>query len=1008
MVPSAARAATPDRERQAMTPILLLVATLAQAAKAPAAFPRFAPREPGEAAQTLRALHGFRTALIAAEPLVTDPVAAAYDEAGRLYVAEMNDYPHVDPGNDRAFADSTDPPAGRVRLLLDTDDDGRFDAGHVFAEGVSWPAGIASWKGGVYVAAAPDILYLKDTDGDGRADVRQRVFTGFRKYNVQALLNNLAWGLDHALYAAASGNGGSIRPGDALQAAPLVVQRRDFRFEPATGRCAAISGGARFGNSFDDWGNRFLCDIRNPAQHVVLPAEALARNPDLAAPRAVHDAALAGDALPVFRLSPPEPWREFRARRWAANGKPLPRSELVGAGVVTSSSGITVYRGDAYPPEYRGNLFLGEVAGNLVQRLLVRPDGVTFAAVRAEPDAEFLASTDTWFRAVNFVNAPDGTLHVLDMYRETIEHPWSIPDDIKARLDLRSGSDRGHLYRLEPPGFTRRKTPNLGLATTAELVARLDHPNAWHRDTAHRLLFERQDRAAVEPLRSRLKAAGGPLGALHALWSLDGLGALTEADLLGALAHDSAGIREHAVRLAEPRLADSPGLRERVRALCGDEAIRVRFAVALALGAISGPEVVEPLGEIARRDAGDVWVRTAVLAAASRCAPELFGRLVADEAFVGGEPGRAFLAGLTNLVGARGTTAEARAALAAMAGCRPLRDDPDAALSLMLDLGARPLARGQTLAALAGPEDAPAGALLRRLTDHARARLADPSATAEARARAAGLLAHRPAGEAVEALAPRLAPGEPPEVQRAAVEALSRLTDPRAASALLDAWPTLTPGLRAAALPALASRPSWAARLLDAVERGTVEPAQIPPAQRAVLASRAAPADRERAARLLAAKESGSRAEVVARYGAALSLPADAARGRAVFDRECATCHRLGDAGHAVGPNLASIGRRTPDEILLHVLDPNREVAPDYLEYAAELADGRVLSGVVAAESATSLQLVRAGGESATILRSELAALRGTGKSLMPDGLEARIPPDAMADLVAFLRELQK
>src|SRR4051794_38283625 len=459
--------------------------------------------------------------LLAAEPLVYDPVAAAYDEDGRLYVVEMSDYPHVDPANDRPFALNTlDPPLGRLKLLTDRDGDGAFDAAEVLADKLSWPTGVAVWKGGVFVAATPSLWYLKDADGDGRAEVREEVYRGFRKFNVQAVMNNLQWGLDHAIYGAGSGNGGEIRPVRDPAAPGVSILRRDFRFRPTTGEFEAISGGARFGNAFDDWGNRFLCDIRNPAEHVVLPAHYLARNPRLAAPKALHDAALAGDAIPMFRISPPEPWREFRAKRWTANGKVLPRSELVGAGYLTSSSGVTVYRGDAYPPTFRGQLFLGEVANNLIHRQAVEPDGVTFRARRADPGAEFVASTDTWFRPVNFVNAPDGTLHVLDMYRETIEHPWSIPDDILARLDLRSGSDRGRIYRLTPPAFHAPGPVSLGRATTPELVDLLEHPNGWHRDTAHRLLFERQDRSAVAPLRHLLRESKQALGRLHALWSL--------------------------------------------------------------------------------------------------------------------------------------------------------------------------------------------------------------------------------------------------------------------------------------------------------------------------------------------------------------------------------------------------------------------------------------------------------------------------------------------------------
>src|SRR6185295_2858393 len=199
--------------------------------------------------------------------------------------------------------------------------------------------------------------------------------------------------------------------------------------------------------------------------------------------------------------SPPEAWREFRAQRWALEQANMPRSELIGAGYWTSSSGVCVYRGGAYPEPFRDNVFIGEVAGNLVHRQILTRDGVTFKSTRADENTEFVRSRDNWFRPVNFVNAPDGTLSVLDMYRETIEHPWSIPDDIKAQLDLESGRDRGRIYRLAPAGFKPAATPRLGDATTEQLVGCLVDPNAWRCDTAHRLIFERQDLAAVAPLR---------------------------------------------------------------------------------------------------------------------------------------------------------------------------------------------------------------------------------------------------------------------------------------------------------------------------------------------------------------------------------------------------------------------------------------------------------------------------------------------------------------------------
>jgi hypothetical protein len=170
------------------------------------------PKSPREALKTFETVDGFRMELVAAEPLVHSPVAAAFDADGNLYVAEMRDYPYKP-------ADGKEP-LGSVRLLCDTDGDGAFDKATVFADRLLWAAGIAPWKGGVFVAAPPDIWYLKDADGDGVADVRRKVYTGFGTDNQQAMLNNLAWGLDHRIYGATAGNGGTVRRADDPKAAP--------------------------------------------------------------------------------------------------------------------------------------------------------------------------------------------------------------------------------------------------------------------------------------------------------------------------------------------------------------------------------------------------------------------------------------------------------------------------------------------------------------------------------------------------------------------------------------------------------------------------------------------------------------------------------------------------------------------------------------------------------------------------------------------------------------------
>ncbi|MFM7162217.1 MAG: PVC-type heme-binding CxxCH protein, partial [Planctomycetaceae bacterium] len=622
------RAATPRAEPRASRPENAPAAAPAPAKAEPQANLRFPPRDPVAAGQTFAIKDGFQLRLLAAEPLVTDPVAMEYDEAGRAYVIEMNDYPYTDPQTDKPFTSKAgDTPLGQIRLLRDKDGDGVFDSATVFADGLSWPTGLAVWQGGLFVAATPDLWYLRDTDGDGRADERRKLWTGFSKFNIQAVMNNLRWGLDHRIYCAGGTNGGQIQPagpaGDPPPP-PVKMAAHDFRFDPRNEHWELLAGGTRFGQTFDDWGNRFTCNIRNPIRHTVIEDRYLARNPHVPTVSALHDVAESGDTIPVFRASPPEPWRVLNATRLAGDPTSTsPRSESTPAGYMTSACGITIYRGDAYPAPYYGTVFLAEVAGNLVHRQRLEPDSLTFRGTRVDTRSEFLVSTDNWFRPVNFVNAPDGTLHLLDMYRETIEHPWSIPEDLKQRLDLTSGRDRGRIYRLEPPGFQPRPTRWLHDATTPELVQCLTQLNSWRRETAHRLLFERQDPAAVPLLRELLgsrppespdlPAPVQALGRLHALWSLHGLAALSAADLEVALRDPHEGVREHAVGLTEPLVPAEEGLLAELLRLADDPSLRVRSRVALVLGGVAAPRVAEALADVVLRSPEDGWVKTAVL-----------------------------------------------------------------------------------------------------------------------------------------------------------------------------------------------------------------------------------------------------------------------------------------------------------------------------------------------------------------------------------------------------------
>ncbi|MHB1078445.1 MAG: PVC-type heme-binding CxxCH protein [Prosthecobacter sp.] len=979
-------------------------------------FPTTPPTEPQNAAKTFHVLDGFQMQLIAAEPLVTDPVSITYDEDGRAYVCEMNDYPYTDKEHHKhAQENPTDQSIGKVRLLTDTDGDGVFDKATVFAEGLSWPTGAACWKGGIFVTATPDVWYLKDTNGDGVADVRQKVFTGFKKLNVQAVMNNPIWGLDHRIYIAGGSNGGEIQRAPGSESVmplpadfkPLSIKRNDFSFDPSTGDVRLESGGARFGNTFDDWGNRFLCNIRNPCQHVVLPYRYLARNPYLVVPSALNDCAEAGDQLPVYRTSPPEPWREFRAKRWVQEGSTLPKSELVGAGVVTSSAGITVYRGDAYPPEYRDFVFVADVAGNLFYRMKLVPDGVTFKAVQVDGTKNFCTSDDLWCRPVNFVNAPDGCLHVCDMYREVIEHPWSIPDDIHTAVDLLRGRDKGRLYRLAPKTFKPRPTPKLSTATTPALVALLDHPNAWHRETAQRLLFEQQDKAVVVPLLAMAekgKTAQGRMAALRLVQALafdqDRPLDKNHLEILRGALHDSdEHVRAQGIEVLShfASIEDWSAIAE-IKSMRNDPSKMVRFGAAFVLcdhytnGWYSGIE------DIALRDAGDPWLEAALLSSNSTIFM-LFGGLLQHQAL---QPAQSQLLSTTGwMVARQGRKVFPSYYFDEIVGHKGLSNDQKR--QVMLAIAEGMIASGRTATEL--PSTQSSREYVTRWQAQSHQVLEQSSSSEKDKIKALRMLSLFESLKQMEPLVLRfLVPTQPAELQLAALEALRSSQESSVADILIAAWPKLTPALRDKAVSLLLSRTDRIAKLLDAIEAKKILPSQLSAATKATLARQKTPALAERIAKLIGDGSSFNRKAVITKYEPVLSMTGDTTHGAKIYETLCMVCHRHLDRGNDVGPNLGTIKAWTAEQILTNVLDPNREVSPNFALYIVETNDGRTLSGLITSETAGNLTLKRADGGTDTVLRSEIKSLTSPGISLMPEGLEAAITPQQMADLIAYLK----
>lgn len=964
------------------------------------------PRSPRHEQATFRFPKGFEIDLVASEPDVIDPVAMAFDEEGRIFVAEMRGYPNggVATGNITS---------GRIKVLEDRDGDGVYESSRVFADGLRFPTGVQPWRGGLLVGNAPDILYLQEGKGDGKAE-RRVLYSGFNLANIQQIVNSLQWGLDNWVYGVAGSDGGTIRSPEKPDMPPLTLRARGIRFHPETpGSLEATSGGGQYGLAPDDWQHWFTATNSQHLRHIVLPDHYLRRNPALAVGAVTLDIPDHGAACKVHRCSPFEAWRvERTTRRREGKGGYDPRNfsatELVPGGYITSACSPVVYAAEAFPEAYRGNVFVCDPANNLIHRDVLIDHGATFTAKRAgdEQEREFLASTDNWFRPVHLTLGPDGALYMLDFYREVIETPLSLPDDIQKKFNLESRG-RGRIWRIRAADQPRRR-PSLRKASTQALVEHLNDANLWWRLTAQRLLIERQDRSAERWLRKFAHASKSAPGRAHALWTLHGLKALTEEDIEQALKDAVPGVREQALRLGEERLPESAKLRMAVAALADDPSPRVRFQLAFTLGAADSPETVTALARVARRDADDRWTQTAVLSSIHGSGVGLLESLAKDRDLFEGDfrAREQLLTRLAALVGAKADDADLGRTL------RLLKATPGVVgpwsfavldgLGQGLQNSSRPLAQlwenppSSLKEAIAGVRPTfEQAAQVSRITRHSPA-----SRSAYVR-----LLSHGPYTLIASAAKDLLTPQTPPEVQSAVVRALSLHPRPEVADLLLAAWSGYSPSVRREVVEALFARADRLPRLLDAIERKEVLSNQLEPLRLEQLRKHANAAIRERARRLLAGQAAPERQKIVSTYRAALDLKADPVRGKAVFQKNCTVCHRLDNEGFEVGPDLLSALRNKSGEQLLNdILDPSREADSRYLNYQITTKKGQVFSGLIAADTASSVTLRRGEKAEDTILRAQIEEILATGKSLMPEGLESQLSKQDVADLIAYLQ----
>jgi putative heme-binding domain-containing protein len=606
------------------------------------------------------------------------------------------------------------------------------------------------------------------------------------------------------------------------------------------------------------------------------------------------------------------------------------------------------------------------------------------------------------------------------MYRELVEHPDFVPKDLRGGIDFRRWHDRGRIWRVRTKeagrheGSTARR-PRLSQASVRDLVPLLGHPVGWWRDTAQRLLVERRDTSAVPLLKDLLRHAADPLARLHALWTLSGLAALDASDLARA-ARDDDAVREHALRAvrADRALAKAVST-DVVASLAQDPSRRVRLQAALLLGdrARGDPPAMRGLVGLATRDASDPWMRLAILGGLGETAlpflrewvaarPDLLGspsseqaRLIEEAAgIVGVRRKDDELASFLELVGPGGRGGESRPP--SLIG----------RLALLSGLGAGLDRSGLSLHAwLASPpvRSKAEASRLASLWPAARA-LALSGEPAERRRIGLEALVHGRPDEAGEIIPTLLGRTQPAAVQSAATRAVGKVGRPELAARAIESWDELALGTRRELLGTMTAMPALAAALVGALERQMIAPVELDPASRDALLRVSDPAVRKCVEALLARAAPADRSTVIARYQPSLSLAGDPRRGAELFAKNCQTCHQHQGQGHKVGPDLSGIAGRPPSVLLSDILDPNRDVAPDFVALTVATERGQVVSGLLAEETASSLKLRKAEGVEETLLRSEIAELRSSGRSLMPEGIEQTLSPQEMADLLAFLR----
>lgn len=960
---------------------------------------------------------GFKIELVASEPMISDPVAMDVDENGNLYVIELHGYPLDTAG------------LGKIKLLTDTDGDGIPDKSTLFADHLRMPTGIMRWKKGVIVVDVPDIIYLEDSDNDGKADIKKTMLTGIALTNPQHIANTPIFGLDNWIYLAHMGtftpkvsmefsdSGHIVRYIDnpAAKTLPRNADGRNIRFKPDTYEIEMLSGYSQYGHTFDNWGHHICTDNSDHLFHEVIAARYLQRNPNL----------LVADASDFI----PDHGNNCEVYPITIN----PENQLLtGRGIVTSSCGVTWYQGGLFPDSFNNVTFIAEPVSNIVHADRINEKGATFSASRVYQQKEFLASTDGWFRPVQFYIGPDGALYVIDYYRQIIEHPEWMSEETNKSGALYNGSDKGRIYRITPTSTAKMSwcnKINLGKASTEELVKTLTSNNIWWRRNAQRLLMDRKDTSAIGLLKHLLDTTTSPTATVHALWTLDGFHATDVTILIKALHNTTVGVRENAILLAELHLSDFPQLEKELLALQNDPSPKVRYQLLCTLGNIHDASSIAAQQKILMKDVEDKWVQVAALTSSKGNELALLEKSTPVLSSSPSEGKALFFSNCANLVGLSQITDHIKkvihfaadnissksdwwqaACLKGLTSSASAKGIPpgnfEAEKSLLLSKFSAtnpPLVRNASIDLLSAlgitANDSWNTTLIK-----AKAAGEDTGENEAYRNDALRLLALDKKDDYHLLLEKIINSEEPVDLQKTALRSYNHLAPKATCDFIVRNWKNLSRDLRDVSMDVFLSSNNNTTVLLDAVKSGTIQSTALSWPVKEELANSDDENIRNRSRELIVS-EIESREEVYKKYLPALTTEANTAKGLIVFKTVCGVCHQYESKyGKAFGPDLGSIRNREKASIMADILNPNRSIAVKYDLWIVTKKNGERLSGIMSSETSAAITLNQLGGQHITISRADIKMMETAEASAMPVGLEASVSVKEMADLLAFIK----